>query len=130
MCRNLTSQAHLDLQKMSGLWYTQFYNIDREGTCPQQWWKVTDHDFKIRYVSKAATINVFRDWVVSGQEENGQLFTMPVIKKIPMQVVSTDYERYAIIYRCSDEYTHDLMGQEQVLVLTRNNSYPFVNQFE
>ena len=38
------------------------------------------------------------------------------------RVLSTDYENYAIIYRCLPDYTFDLQGKEQVLVLTRENS--------
>ena len=86
---------------MSGLWYTQFYNNDREGTCPLQWWTVSGDEFKIRMVSKAATPNVYRDWEVTGKTEHGQLKTWPALRPIDYDIVSTDYSSYAIIYRCS-----------------------------
>lgn len=39
-----------------------------------------------------------------------------------MRVLDTDYRTYAILYRCLTDYTFDLQGGEQVLVLTRENS--------
>jgi hypothetical protein len=30
-------------------------------------------------------------------------------------------KRFAIIYRCAEKYTPELMGKEQILVLTREN---------
>ena len=91
--------------------------------------------FAMRIVSKAAVGNFKRDVVFKGwkmpastSKVNKNISTVwPGFRLKPapyhsdnFQVLKLD-EKFAIIYRCAEKYTPELMGKEQILVLTKDN---------
>lgn len=135
--RNALGTLYLD--RFAGQWFTQFYQRNaapnREGTCPISWFepKKSTHDngraFLWRQVSRAATVGINRDVTMRGLMEPKDspigtvwfsVLTNPLKRDHGnFRVVSTDYDNYAILYRCAQQFTHQLHGKEQVLVMTR-----------
>jgi len=83
----------------------------------------------MRTVSKAATVNIYRDVLYKGWQlpEGGSNLTIfsglavrpPRMLSDNFHVLATDYDNYAIVYSCLSSKNYKAKKNENVIILTR-----------